>query len=127
MLEGFKDRWLWFKAMGHYRKAKYDKFFSLLDEMERGTAINNYQLAVKANALLLCGKYKDSLDIFSVLSSSSNDELEDSNYIAMYSRAMIADINGDSREFERLARLAAAFPARRLVKRTLPLSSPPAN
>jgi len=108
--------------MGHYRRSQYNMFFSLLEEIEKNASITSYQLAMKANVLLLSGRYKESLAIFSVLSSDVDEDIDDIRYIAIYSRAMIEDINGNVREFQRISQLASTVPAKRMIKRNLPLN-----
>ena len=111
----------WVRAMRFYRNSEYDRFFITVGELEKLTPLTPYQLAVKGNALLLNGKYKEALSVFTILSSNSNDKSNDTKYVAAYSRAMIADINGKSDEFDSISQAAVRIPAKRILKRNLPL------
>lgn len=111
----------WVKAMRFYRNSEFDKFFEMLQILEELDPLTPYQLGVKGNALLLSGQYKEALSIFSMLSSLSDHGNNNAKYIGAYSRAMIADINGNTDEYDRIARAASLIPVKSILRRNLPL------
>lgn len=111
----------WVRSMRFYRKRDYATFLEMVKDIEKQHALTPYQLAVKANALLLAGEYKRALTLFSILTGVEDDS-SDVDYIRLYARAMIADINGDTETFGRIAASASSLPCRLIVRRNLPLA-----
>jgi hypothetical protein len=57
---------------------------------------------------------------------SSEPQIDsDSKYISMYSMAMIAEVNGNRSEFNRISEIACRIPAKHVIRRNLPLRPAP--
>jgi hypothetical protein len=112
----------WVKAARLYRDTKYNEFLSAVQKLEESNTLSLYQLAMKANALLMVDRYRESLALFSLISSDYDHAPPDAEYIQLYAQAMICDINGDSAGFNRIADRASTVKCSYLVKRNLPLT-----
>ena len=121
LYSSYLRRMEWVRSMRFYRKRDYSTFLEMIKGIEEQNALTPYQRAVKANALLLSGEYKQALALFSLL-TGVDDSTNDIDYIKLYARAMIADVNGDTDTFGRIASSASSLPCRSIVRRNLPLA-----
>ena len=111
----------WVRAMDLYSRKDSAGFLGAMDALAWRRPFSPYQLAVRANALSMTGRYAGP---FSVL-SQDDGKSGDGRYIAYYARAMISDINGDTDGFSRNAAAASRMKIKLISKfiyrRNLPL------
>ena len=113
--------WQWVKVARLYRSERYHDFLSAVAQFEKSNTLTVYQLSMRANALLMVGRYRDALSLFSIISGDANESGPDADYIRHYANAMICDINGDTEAFNRISRKASSIKVSHLVKLNLPL------
>ena len=106
--------------MRHYRANNHTRFLEAVDELAGRTTLSRYQRSLKANAMLLSGRHKEALALYSTLAGEEG-EGENAAYISFYARAMIADINGDRAGYARNASAASRLRTSYLVRQNLPL------
>jgi hypothetical protein len=121
LVESLRRRLAWTKAVRLHRTDQHQAFLSALAELEDAHKLNSYQLALKANSLLLIGRHQESRLIFSQLASSDRPRTENSAYIRVYAKAMLADLSGDKEAFARIAAESADISCSFVVRQNLPL------
>ena len=112
MITNLRRRWIdnrdWVRAVRLYRSNDHSRFLEAVDALARRKPLSRYELAIKANALLLSGRHKEATALYSTLSVEEG-QCADAAYISLFARAMIADINGDSAGYARNAKAASGL------------------